>query len=101
MITAFNLIYYIPLDEQSEFFSLMRSLLSPNGCFALANTFQSKGIDAAAANLNLANCSFNKLNALPKLEDIKTQLAACGFNRLKITRFMPKSEFYGITAYVL
>ncbi len=100
LITAFNLIYYIPFDEHPEFFGLMRSLLSPNGRFALVNNFQSKGIDVGAANLNIVNCSLNRLTALPKLEDIKTQLAACGFDRLQATRFMPRSEFYGITAYV-
>ena len=99
LITAFNLIYYIPLGERSEFFSLLRSLLSPNGRFALVNNFQSKGIDAAAANLNIVNCSLNNLTALPDLEAIKAQLAGCGFENIQSTRFIPRSEFYGITAY--
>jgi SAM-dependent methyltransferase len=98
LITAFNLIYYIPLEERSEFFGLMRSLLSPNGSFALVNNFQSKGKDAGAANLNIVNCSLKQLTALPELAEIKTQLAACGFDRIQTTRFMPRNEFYGVTA---
>ena len=100
LITAFNLIYYIPLDDRSEFFSLLRSLLSSNGRLALVNNFQSKGRDPMAANLNIVNCSLNKLTPLPSLEDVKTRLAGCGFHRIKVTRFMPGSAFYGITAYV-
>jgi 4-hydroxy-2,2'-bipyrrole-5-carbaldehyde O-methyltransferase len=99
LITAFNLIYYIPPDERPDFLNLMRSLLSPKGRFALVNNFQSKGLDVGAANLNIVNCSLSNLTALPELADIKAQLAACGFDRIQVTRFMPRNEFYGITAY--
>jgi 4-hydroxy-2,2'-bipyrrole-5-carbaldehyde O-methyltransferase len=98
LITAFNLIYYIPQGERLEFFSLLRSLLSPKGRLALVNNFQSKGIDVGAANLNIVNCSLNQLTALPELAEIKSLLAACGFDRIQIARFMPRNEFYGITA---
>jgi cyclopropane fatty-acyl-phospholipid synthase-like methyltransferase len=99
LITAFNLVYYIPVDERPAFFSLLRSLLHPKGCLALVNNFQSQGMDAAAANLNIVNCSLTRLTALPNLQAIKRQLAACGFGRIQTTRFMPRSEFYGVTAY--
>ena len=99
LITAFNLIYYLPPNERAEFFTLLRSLLSEGGRLALANNFQSRGMDAVAANLNIVNCSLNKLNELPDLEVIKNQLALCRFDRIKVTRFMPRSEFYGITAW--
>lgn len=99
LITVFNLIYYIPSEERPVFFNLLRSLLHPKGCLALVNNFQSQGKDAAAANLNIVNCSLNRLTALPNLQTIKAQLTACGFNGIQITRFMPRSEFYGVTAY--
>jgi len=99
LITAFNLIYYLSPDERPEFFSLLRSLLSPQGRLALVNNFQSKGRDPMAANLNIVNCSLKRLTALPNLEVIRKQLTGCGFQRTQVTRFMPKSEFYGITAY--
>lgn len=99
LIAAFNLIYYLPLDERPEFFKLLRSLLSPNGRLALVNNFRSKGKDPMAANLNIVNCSLKKLTALPDLEAVKTQLVTCGFKHVEITRFMPGSEFYGITAH--
>ena len=98
LITAFNLIYYLRPDERPEFFSLLRSLLSSNGRLALVNNFRSKGSDPMAANLNIVNCSLKRLTGLPDLEVIKTQLSGCGFHRIRITRFMPRSEFYGITA---
>ena len=98
LITAFNLIYYIPLAERSEFFDRLRSLLSKGGRLALANSFQSKGTDVGAANLNIVNCSLNNLTDLPNLEDIKSQLSLCHFDRIEVTRFMPGSQFYGITA---
>jgi len=99
LITAFNLVYYVPVVERPTFFSDLRSLLRPKGCLALANNFQSQGIDAAAANLNIVNCSLNGITALPDLKTIKKQLAACGFSRIQTTRFMPRSEFHGVTAY--
>ena len=99
LITAFNLIYYLQKDERPEFFSLLRSLLSPKGRLALVNNFNSKGRDPMAANLNIVNCSLKNLTALPNLKAVKTQLAGCGFNRVRVVRFMPRSEFYGITAY--
>ena len=98
LITAFNLLYYMCPDERPEFFSLLRSLLGRNGRLALVNNFQSKGRDPMAANLNIVNCSLKKLTGLPDLEAIRTQLARCGFNRIQVTRFMPRSEFFGITA---
>ena len=100
LITAFNLIYYLHSDERPEFFFLLRSLLCPNGRLALVNNFRSKGRDPMAANLNIVNCSLKRLTGLPDLEGIRTQLARCGFHRIRVTRFMPGSEFYGITAYV-
>ena len=60
LITAFNLIYYLPLDERPGFFRLLRSFLSPKGRLALVNNFQSKGRDPMAANLNIVNCSLKK-----------------------------------------
>jgi 4-hydroxy-2,2'-bipyrrole-5-carbaldehyde O-methyltransferase len=98
LITAFNVIYYVPFDERPEFFALLRSLLARGGRLGLVNTFQSRGIDPAAANLNIVNCSLKQLTTLPALEDIETQLAGCHFDRIKATRFMPRSEFYGISA---
>jgi predicted O-methyltransferase YrrM len=100
LITIFNLIYYIPIDERPGFFSLLRSLLLSGGQLALVNNFQSRGLDAAAANLNIVNCSLADLTTLPDLETINNQLRDCGFKRLHTTRFMPRSEFYGVTAAV-
>jgi 4-hydroxy-2,2'-bipyrrole-5-carbaldehyde O-methyltransferase len=99
LITAFNLIYYFPLEDRIELFSLLRSFLSPNGCLALVNNFQSKGRDVGAANLNIVNSSFNNLTALPNLDAVRSQLTDSGFTRIKVTRFMPRNEFYGIVAY--
>ncbi len=99
LITAFNLIYYLNQDERPDFISLLRSRLSPNGSLALVNNFQSKGRDPMAANLNIVNCSLKGLTVLPDLEVIKAQLTCCGFHRIQVTRFMPGSEFYGITAH--
>jgi 4-hydroxy-2,2'-bipyrrole-5-carbaldehyde O-methyltransferase len=99
LICAFNLIYYISLEKRTEFFSLLHSLLAPNSCLALVNNFESKGKDIGASNLNIVNCSLNNLTRLPNIEDIKSQLMDCGFTRIKVTRFMPRCEFYGVTAY--
>jgi SAM-dependent methyltransferase len=98
LVTAFNVIYYVPMVERRQFFELLHSLLVKCGRLGLVNNFQSRGIDVAAANLNIVNCSLKQLTALPGLEDIKTQLSGCNFDHIKTTRFMPKSEFYGITA---
>ena len=52
-----------------------------------------------AANLNIVNCSLNNLTTLPKLEETRSQLTDGGFSQIRITRFMPGSEFYGVIAY--
>jgi cyclopropane fatty-acyl-phospholipid synthase-like methyltransferase len=101
LIAAFNLLYYFSLDERIDFFRLLRSLLSANGCVAFVNNFQSKGKDTGAANLNIVNCSLNGLTGLPSLEDTKSQLTSCGFSRVRSLRIMPRSEFYAITANAL
>lgn len=99
LITAFNIIYYFSMEARTAFFSLLHSLLSPGGVLALVSNFQSKGRDVGAAHLNIVNSSLENLCALPSLETIKTQLAESGFTRIKVTRFLPRSEFYGVTAY--
>lgn len=99
LISAFNLLYYFPVEERIGFFKLLHSLLSSKGCVALVNNFQSKGKDVGGANLNIVNCSLENLTALPKLKETQSQLADCGFNRIQVSRFMPGSEFYGIIAY--
>ena len=99
LITAFNLLYYFPIEERIEFFKLLRSLLTPKGCVAFVNNFQSRGRDITAANLNIVNCSLNGLTALPNLKETRSQLSHCGFSQIRVTRFMPGSEFRGLTAY--
>jgi hypothetical protein len=79
---------------------MLGSLLAPKGCLALVNNFQSRGRDISAANLNIVNCSLNHLTALPALDALETLFADCGFTRIHTTQFMPRSEFYGIKAFM-
>lgn len=98
VITAFNLLYYMDPDHQTDFLRRMRRLLSPGGRLAIANNFESKGRDLAAANLNVVNASLAQLNPLPCLDAVRDLLKNCGFERIEVTRFMPRGEFYGIVA---
>lgn len=98
VITAFNLLYYMDPNRQIDFLHKMRRLLSPGGRLAIANNFKSKGRDLAAANLNIVNVSLAQLNPLPGLDTVCDLLKNCGLKKIDVTRFMPKSEFYGIVA---
>lgn len=98
VITAFNLLYYLDPDHQTDFLRRMRRLLSPGGRLAIANNFESKGRDLAAANLNIVNTSLARLSPLPCLDTVRDLLKTCGFEAIKVTRFMPRNEFYGIVA---
>ncbi len=98
VITAFNLLYYMAPNRQTDFLHRMRRLLSPDGRLAIANNFKSKGRDLGAANLNIVNVSLAQLNPLPSLDTVCNLLKNCGFERIDVTRFMPRSEFYGIVA---
>ncbi len=98
VITAFNLLYYMDPDRQNDFLNRMRRLLSPGGRLAIANNFESRGRDLAAANLNVVNVSLTRLNPLPSLATVRDQMRNTGFASITVTRFMPRSEFYGIVA---
>ena len=100
LISTFNTIYYFQPDERTGFFNLLRTLLTTQGRLVLVNTFRSRGKDASAANLNIVNSSLNHLTLLPDLDAIKAQLNEAGFRRIQLTKFMPGSEFYGITAFI-
>ncbi|MDM8536305.1 class I SAM-dependent methyltransferase [Desulfobacterales bacterium HSG17] len=99
LITIFNLVYYLPEEERSAFFTYLHGLLAVGGCLAVVNNFRSQGKDVMAANLNLVNASLSQLTVLPDLAVLEQQLADCGFKRVRTTRFIPKSEFYGIAAH--
>jgi SAM-dependent methyltransferase len=98
VITAFNLLYYMDPNHQPDFLRKMRRLLSPGGRLAIANNFESKGRDLAAANLNIVNTSLARLNPLPCLDTVRGLLNDCDFKQIDVTRFMPRNEFYGIVA---
>lgn len=98
VITAFNLLYYMDPNHQTDFLRRMRGLLFPGGRLAIANNFESKGRDLAAANLNVVNTSLARLSPLPCLDSVRDLLKNCGFQGIDVTRFMPRNEFYGIVA---
>lgn len=98
LITLFNLLYYFDSDERAQLLRRLCALLSPQGRIAIAMTCHSRGRDAAAANLNLVNCSLKGLAPVPDLDDITSMLKECGFGRIEIHRCLPGGTFFGIIA---
>jgi SAM-dependent methyltransferase len=98
VIFFFNLIYYFREDEREDLLRSLRSLLSDSGRVLFVNSFHSRGKDTRAANLNIVNCSLKGLTRLPDLETFRRQLEVSGFSRIRISRLMPKNEYYGILA---
>lgn len=98
LITLHNIIYYFPAEERLELLNRLRSMLSPDGVVAISTHFQSGGKDLGAANLNMVNCSLKGLTPLPALDELTAQLKESGFGDVKISRLIPGSTFYGISA---
>jgi len=56
-VTLYNLVYYFAPEARQALFASLKPLLAPGGVLALANTAQSLGRDAMAANLDVATRS--------------------------------------------
>lgn len=98
LILLYNIIYYFSLEQRLDLLSKLRSMLATNGSVSIAMHFQSMGKDLGAANLNMVNCSFEGLTPLPALDELTEQLKQSGFRDVKISRLIPGSTFFGITA---
>lgn len=98
LITLYNVLYYFPVEGRPKLFEKLSSLLSADGEVAIVNSVQSGGTDWATANINLTNTTLEGITPLPDLDEIFAQLKESGLNRIKTTRFMPGSAFYGIVA---
>ena len=98
MITLYNIIYYFPVDERAGLYRSLRSMLSPGGAIVMVSSAQGKGKDIWAANLDLATRSTLGCAPLPDQDEVIAELKECGFNRIKQSRIMPGSAYYGTMA---
>ena len=98
LITLNNIVYYFPVKERAEFYQSLRKLLSPKGALAIISYFQSDGKDLAAANLNIVTSSLEDCTPLPDLDELKLHLSEAGFQRIYVTKLVPKSAFFGVVA---
>ena len=98
LITLYNILYYFEEKDRTELLLKAHSLLSPGGVLAVVMNFHSEGRDISAANLNMVNCSLKGLTPLPGLKETTSLLKQCGYDRIKIHRFIPGSTFCGIVA---
>lgn len=94
----YNIIYYFSVEKGLELLNGLRSMLASDGVVSVAMHFQSMGKDLGAANLNMVNCSFERLTPLPALDELIAQLKESGLGDVKISRLIPGNTFYGITA---
>ena len=98
LITLNNIVYYFPVEERTDFFQSLSKLLSPEGAIAIISYFQSEGKDLAAANLNIVTSSLVDCTPLPDLDELKLHLSRAGFQRISVTKLIPKSAFFGVVA---
>ena len=94
-----NALYYFPPEERMAVLQDFRQHLAPNGALVLVCSFQGKGRNVLAANLNLATCSMHGCWPLPDLDETQAQLRQAGFTRLRVARLMPSSTLFGILAH--
>ena len=98
LITLYNLIYYFSPEARTKLLLDLRSRLSPGGELALVSSFRSMGKDLSSANLNLATSSMNGCFPLPDLEELRLQIEASGFQRVRQYRLVPGEMLYGLLA---
>ena len=98
LITLNNIVYYFPVEERVDFFQSLRKLLSPGGALAIISYFQSGGKDLAAANLNIVTSSLMDCTPLPDIDELRLHLSEAGFQRIQVTKLIPKSAFFGVLA---
>lgn len=100
LITLYNLVYYFEDDERLALFQSLTDRLAPGGAVAVASNFQGRGKDLGAANLNMATTSMTGCHPLPKVDFVAGQLKRTGLVKVKKTRLMPGSAFYGLVARI-
>ena len=88
LILLHNIIYYFSGEKRLELLNRLRSMLAPSGTVSVAMHFQSMGKDLGAANLNMVNCSFERLTPLPALDELIPQLKESGLGDVKISRLI-------------
>jgi 2-polyprenyl-3-methyl-5-hydroxy-6-metoxy-1,4-benzoquinol methylase len=96
LMTLHNVIYYFPQNERRELFESLRAMLSPRGSIALVSSFQSRGRDVVAADLNVVTSSTAGCTPLPDLDDLTRTLEESGYTAIERKRLVPRSAIYGL-----
>jgi len=96
LITLYNNVYYFREEERPSLFEMLRSWLNPAGKLALVSLMQGKSV--LSLDLNLALRSTVGCTALPKLDELTSQLRATGFARVETVKLMPLDPLYGVVA---
>lgn len=96
LVTSYNNIYYIPTEDRVALLQHLRSMLRPGGRLALVSMFQGRSV--AACDFDLALRSTRGCAPLPRLDDLRQQLAEAGFDVPRATRLVPAEPFYGVVA---
>ena len=99
-ITLFNLIYYFPVEDRATLFRSLKPMLNPGGALLIVSTFQGKGRDAMAANLDIATRSMIGCAPLPELNELRDQLRASGFNKIEQEKLAPLGTVFGLKAEI-
>jgi len=99
-ITLFNLIYYFKFEDRVALFKSLKPMLNPRGSLLIVSTFQSRGKDAMAANLDIATRSMIGCAPLPDLDELKDQLQASGFKKIKQEKLALSGNVFGLKAEI-
>lgn len=98
LITFFNAIYYLTVEERIGVFTRLHKLLSDSGKLIIVSSFRGGAMDMATANLNFATSCLNGCTPLPTVMQIKEQLLSCGFDQISTASLLPGGSVFRISA---
>jgi SAM-dependent methyltransferase len=96
LVTLYNNIYYFPVQERIHVLRTIRGLLRPGGTLALVSAFH--GSDPEGINFDLVLRSTAGCAPLPKLDELRGQLAQAGFAEPGVYRLAAGDWLYGLLA---
>jgi predicted O-methyltransferase YrrM len=94
LVTLYNNIYYFRVEERQSLFKRLTELLAPHGVICVVSL--TAGGTVLSADLDLTLRSTAGCAPLPKLSELKEELAGAGMKTVSVTRLIPLEPLYGV-----
>jgi 4-hydroxy-2,2'-bipyrrole-5-carbaldehyde O-methyltransferase len=96
LITLYNNIYYVAIDERGALFEMLRARLAPGGRLVLVSMM--RGATPASLGLSLVLAGTRGCTALPTEDELMASLRQSGFTRIARRRLLPGEPLAALIA---